>query len=66
MADKEKVIKGRGWHGNPEGHRRAGKMGGRQVSLDREHMAQIGRKGGLSVSTDREHMAEIGRKGGLR
>jgi uncharacterized protein len=44
--------------------RQAGAKGGRSVSRNRQHMAEIGRKGGKSVSQDREHMAEIGRKGG--
>ncbi len=44
--------------------RAAGHKGGRSVSQDREHMAEIGRRGGATVSRDRSHMAEIGRKGG--
>jgi general stress protein YciG len=44
----------------------AGKKGGRSVSMDRKHMAEIGRKGGLKVSQNKEHMAENGRKGGLK
>ena len=64
MIDKEKASKGRGWHGDPQGHASAGRKGGKQVSQDRDHMAQIGRKGGISVSRDRAHMAQIGRKGG--
>jgi uncharacterized protein len=44
--------------------RLGGQKGGRTVSQNREHMAQIGRKGGKTVSQDRKHMAEIGRKGG--
>ena len=38
--------------------------GGKKVSADRAHMAEIGRKGGLKVSQNREHMAAIGRLGG--
>ena len=38
--------KGRGWHGDPEGHASAGRKGGTKVSRDRSHMAEIGRKGG--------------------
>jgi general stress protein YciG len=55
---------GRGWHGDPEGHRRAGRKGGLKVSQNREHMAEIGRRGGRKVSTNRAHMARIGRRGG--
>ena len=56
--------RGRGWHGNSQGHAAAGKKGGQKVARDREHMAEIGKKGGEAVSRNREHMAEIGRKGG--
>ena len=38
--------------------------GGKTVSQNRQHMAEIGRKGGRTVSRDRNHMAAIGRKGG--
>lgn len=44
--------------------KKAGQKGGRKVSADRSHMAEIGRKGGMKVSADKKHMAEIGRKGG--
>ena len=64
MEMTEKAGKGRGWHGDPEGHANAGRKGGKQVSIDKAHMAEIGRKGGISVSRDRNHMASIGRKGG--
>jgi uncharacterized protein len=57
-------TRGRGWHGNPEGHAEAGRKGGQTVSQNRAHMAAIGRKGGQSVSQNRNHMAEIGRRGG--
>lgn len=57
-------LRGRGWHGNPEGHAEAGRKGGQSVSQNRDHMAAIGRRGGQSVSQNRSHMAEIGRKGG--
>ena len=56
--------RGRGWHGDPEGHAAAGRKGGQKVSTNRDHMSQIGRKGGEAVSKNREHMAQIGRKGG--
>lgn len=55
---------GRGWHGDPQGHAEAGRVGGEAVSRDRQHMAEIGRKGGEAVSKDRQHMAQIGREGG--
>ena len=41
--------KGRGWHGDSEGHAAAGKVGGYRVSRDREHMAEIGRRGGKAT-----------------
>jgi len=44
--------------------RAAGVRGGRAVSVNKAHMAQIGKRGGNSVSKNREHMAEIGRRGG--
>jgi general stress protein YciG len=62
----EEEIKGRGWHGDPEGHANAGRKGGTKVSQDRQHMADIGRRGGAKVSQDRDHMAQIGKKGGER
>ena len=40
------------------------KAGGRAISADRKHMAEIGRKGGLSISQNKEHMTAIGRLGG--
>lgn len=65
-SNSEKTTKGRGWHGDPAGHAKAGRKGGSTVSQDRDHMSDIGRKGGKSVARDREHMANIGRRGGLR
>jgi general stress protein YciG len=62
--DTESVPGGRGWHGDSEGHARAGHKGGTAVSRNREHMAQIGSKGGKTVSSNREHMAQIGSRGG--
>jgi general stress protein YciG len=62
--DTETTSGGRGWHGDSEGHARAGRKGGTAVSRNREHMAQIGSKGGKTVSNDREHMAQIGSRGG--
>lgn len=62
--DEQDDLRGRGWHGNPEGHAEAGRKGGQSVSQNRAHMAAIGRRGGQSVSQNRNHMAEIGRKGG--
>ena len=52
-----------------EGHSRmsrteAASKGGKAVSTNRRHMAEIGRKGGQTVSRDRDHMARIGEKGG--
>lgn len=49
---------------SPEVRKRVAQAGGRAVSRNRQHMAEIGRKGGLSVSQDREHMSNLGRKGG--
>lgn len=63
-SSSETGSAGRGWHGDSEGHARAGRKGGTAVSRDREHMAQIGSKGGKTVSSNREHMAQIGSRGG--
>lgn len=65
-AQSSEHISGRGWHGDPEGHAAAGRKGGRKVSQNRQHMAEIGRRGGSKVAQDREHMAEIGKKGGSK
>lgn len=62
--DTDAAAGGRGWHGDSEGHARAGRKGGTAVSRNREHMAQIGSKGGKTVSSNREHMAQIGSRGG--
>lgn len=60
--------KGRGWHGDAEGHARAGRKGGSTVVARHgvEHMSAIGQKGGATVSEDREHMAAIGSIGGRK
>lgn len=63
-SEQKNSTRGRGWHGDPDGHAAAGSKGGQKVSQDREHMARIGRKGGQTIAKDRQHMAEIGRKGG--
>lgn len=48
----------------PEEASQAGQKGGKVVSRDRAHTAEIGRRGGLSVSKDQAHMQAIGRLGG--
>ena len=47
-------MSNRGWHGNTEAHRAAGRLGGTKVSQDRAHMAEIGRRGGSRPRTVRE------------
>ncbi len=38
MAENQNQSKGRGWHGDPEGHAKAGKKGGsRRKSSDTIH-----------------------------
>ncbi len=64
QSEDNKSVSGRGWHGDSEGHARAGRKGGKAISSNREHMANIGSKGGKTVSSNREHMARIGSKGG--
>ena len=60
--------KGKGWHGDPEGHAAAGRKGGVKVSQNRAHMAAIGRKGGQvsggNFANNPQRAREAGRKGG--
>lgn len=44
--------KGRGWHGDPEGHARAGRLGGQ--------------KSGGNFKNDRKRASEAGRRGGSK
>lgn len=59
---------GKGWHGDPEGHARAGRKGGKTVLAKRGegYFSEIGKKGGSAIlkKHGREYLAEIGRKGG--
>jgi general stress protein YciG len=63
---------GRGWHGNSEGHARAGRKGGMATakSRDRSFYEDIGRRGGEASSGSFEpgsqRAREAGRKGGQR
>lgn len=43
-----KKVKGRGWHGDSQGHAAAGRKGGKVVAMEKgsEFFSQIGRKGG--------------------
>lgn len=50
---------------SPENRKKVASAGGKAVSADKAHMAEIGRKGGAVVAKNKAHMAEIGRKGGL-
>ncbi len=43
--------------------RAAGTKGGRTISANKAHMAEIGRKGGLTISANRTHMSTIGKLG---
>lgn len=65
-AGKAAHANGRAHRFTPEEARAAGQKGGKLISQDREHMAEIGKKGGKVLSADREHMAAIGRKGGSK
>lgn len=49
---------------DPKKQKSIASKGGKTVSKNKEHMAQIGRRGGLTTSQDRSHMAKIGKKGG--
>jgi hypothetical protein len=50
---------------SPEKRHKIASKGGKTVSRDKLHMAEIGRRGGKVTSQNKQHMAEIGRKGGL-
>lgn len=62
--------KGRGWHGDPEGHAKAGREGGEKVAEERgsEFFSEIGKKGGEAspgkFEKGSERAREAGRKGG--
>jgi general stress protein YciG len=70
MFVKEDEGRGRGWHGDPEGHAQAGKKGGRKVARERDSnfFSEIGRKGGQNspgkFEKGSERAREAGRKGG--
>ncbi|MCM8782700.1 MAG: hypothetical protein NC828_06625 [Candidatus Omnitrophica bacterium] len=67
---KKTLGKGRGWHGDPEGHAKAGRKGGQKLARERgsKFFSEIGRKGGrespgkFKEGSDRAR--EAGRKGG--
>lgn len=67
MADESD---GRGWHGDPEGHAKAGKQGGDKVAAERgpEFFEGIGAEGGKAspgkFEKGSERAREAGRKGG--
>jgi general stress protein YciG len=46
---------GKAYKFNSDSARKAGKIGGKAVSEDREHMAEIGRKGGENSSLKKGH-----------
>ena len=70
MPDQK--AKGRGWHGDSDGHARAGRKGGQATarSRDRGFYEDIGRQGGRassgSFAPGSERAREAGRKGGQR
>lgn len=71
MAMKQKNnAQGRGWHGDPEGHARAGKEGGETVKekYGPQFYREIGGKGGEASSGKFKkgdpRAKEAGRKGG--
>jgi len=61
---------GRGWHGDSEGHAKAGKKGGQKVAAERgeEFYEEIGSQGGQASPTKfkagDKRTEEIARKGG--
>lgn len=62
--------KGRGWHGDSDGHRRAGRKGGQKTAAEygQEFYHIIGSKGGRvsggNFKNDPARASEAGRKGG--
>ncbi|HEY1074385.1 MAG TPA: stress-induced protein [Patescibacteria group bacterium] len=67
MAEKKN---GRGWHGDPAGHAKAGKKGGETTSqrFGREFYEKIGEKGGEAsggkFEKGSERAKQAGKKGG--
>lgn len=63
-----KSKRGKGWHGDPEGHAKAGRKGGKATAekFDEGHFARIGRKGGKTTSQEhgKKFYQKIGRMGG--
>lgn len=68
---KMKKGKGKGWHGDPMGHARAGKKGGQATASthDETFYSEIGRKGGRvspgNFANNPKRAAAAGRRGGL-
>ena len=64
--------KGRGWHGNAQGHAEAGRRGGQKTAAThgKEFYEQIGRRGGIvspgKFQPGSQRAREAGRKGGSR
>lgn len=62
--------KGRGWHGDPAGHKKAGQKGGLSTARthDSKFYSEIGSKGGRASTgnfkNNPERAREAGRKGG--
>lgn len=65
-------MQGRGWHGDSEGHARAGRIGGEKVASERgeSFYSEIGKKGGKespgNFKNDPARASKAGRKGGQR
>ncbi len=64
------IKKGRGWHGDAQGHKKAGQKGGQVTasSHGQDFYSSIGRKGGSvsggNFAKNKERAREAGRKGG--
>lgn len=65
-----KTTKGRGWHGDAAGHKKAGQKGGQATagSHGQDFYSTIGRKGGSisggNFARNLDRAREAGRKGG--
>jgi hypothetical protein len=72
MADesKQRSSSGRGWHGDPTGHAKAGRKGGEATARNHnsKFYEEIGKRGGKvssgSFQKGSERAREAGRKGG--
>lgn len=72
MDERKKKRRGRGWHGDPDGHARAGRKGGLTTAARKgpSFYSRIGRLGGKASPTKFEEGSQrarsAGKKGGKK